>query len=314
MEVAPGRLILALEAKRMLEDSSSSNDAMSSRFPFLSIDVSADEVEEAGALLFELGAIGVEERDGTTLVRGELGKVTLVGSFESERDARSAMEEMPAAWSPRVTEVVGDAWRDEWKKHFEPFRMGGGIVVRPPWRSFDAAPGEHVLQLEPGRAFGTGLHETTSLCADFLTEFREVFRSASVLDVGCGSGILGLVALVRGAAHVRAIDVDVEAVAVTRENAQRNGMTDRIEVDDTPLVRLGGAYPTIVANIEAAPLVDLASALMARLASGGLVILSGLLAPDVAVGQLDSIRLAYGALREQEVRRRGEWLAVALRG
>lgn len=287
---------------------------MSSRFPFLSVDVSADEAEEAGALLFELGASGVEERDGTTLVRGELGKVTLVASFESERDARSAMEEMPATWSPRVTEVVGDAWRDEWKKHFEPFRMGGSIVVCPPWRSFDAAPGDHVLQLEPGRAFGTGLHETTSLCADLLTEFCDVFRSASVLDAGCGSGILGLVALVRGAAHVRAIDVDVEAVAVTRENAQRNGMTDRLEVDDTPLDRLRGAYPTIVANIEAAPLVELAPALMARLAPGGLVILSGLLAPDVAVGQLDSIRLAYGALREQEVRRRGEWLAVALRG
>jgi ribosomal protein L11 methyltransferase len=298
----------------MPEDSHSSKDPTPPCFALLSVDVGPDEAEDAGVLLFELGATGVEQRDGTTLVRGEAGKVTLVASFARERDAREALEETPATWSPRVTEVARDAWRDEWKKHFEPFRMGGGIVVRPPWRSFDAAPGDRVLVLEPGRAFGTGLHETTSLSAELLSEFCEVYRSATVLDVGCGSGILGLVALVRGAARVRALDVDPEAVAVTRENAERNGMADRLEVDDTPVRELSELFSTIVANIEAAPLVLLAPALVARLAPGGLLILSGLLAPDVAAEQIQSVRLAYGALREHEVRRKGEWLAVAFHG
>jgi ribosomal protein L11 methyltransferase len=287
---------------------------MPSRFPLLSINVSPDEAEDAGVLLFELGATGVEERDGTTLARGEAGKVTLVASFDSECDARAAMEETPATWSPRVTELVGDAWRDEWKEHFEPFRMGVGIVVRPPWRDFDAAPGDHVIVLEPGRAFGTGLHETTSLSAELLSDFCEFYRCASVLDVGCGSGILGLVALVRGAARVRALDVDLEAVAATRENAERNGMADRLEVDDTPVHELSEVFPTVVANIEAAPLVLLAPALMARVAPGGLLILSGLVAPDVVAEPIENVRLAFGALREHEVRRRGEWLAVAFRG
>jgi ribosomal protein L11 methyltransferase len=298
----------------MNEDTVRSIDSAPSRYSFVSVDVNPDDAEGACSRLFELGATGVEERDMTTLFRGEPGKVTIVASFDSEGDARVALDEMPVSWSPRASEVIGDAWRDEWKKYFEPFQIVEGIVVCPPWRAVEPAPGGHVLLLEPGRAFGTGLHETTSLSAEMLSEFREIYRSSCVLDVGCGSGILGLVALVRGAARVRALDVDVEAVAVTRENSQRNGLMGRLEVDTTPLDRITEVFPAIVANIEAAPLVSLAPALIARLAPGGLVILSGLLAPDVVAGQLEGIRTAYGVLREVEVRRKGEWVAVAFRG
>ncbi len=298
----------------MSADSDPLSEATPPRFPFVSVDVNPDEAEDAGALLFELGATGVEQRDATTLVRGRDGKVTLVASFDNDGDARGTLSELPATWSPRVTEVVGDGWRDEWKKHFEPFPLGGGLVVRPPWRSYHPEPGEHVLLLEPGRAFGTGLHETTSLTAALLTEFFELYRMKSVLDVGCGSGILGLVALVRGAARVRAVDIDPEAVAVTRENAARNGMAERVEVDTTPVHDLAELYPAIVANIEAATLVQLAPPLVARLAPGGLLVLSGILAPEVSAGQIESVRHAYGALAEHEVRRKGDWLAVALRG
>jgi len=280
----------------------------------LALDVCHCDVESASSLLFDLGALGVEERDGTTLVHGAPGKVTLVASFEHEDNAREAMSEVPAEWSPRVAEVVGDEWRDEWKKHFEPFHLGGAIVVCPPWRTYNASEGEQVLVLEPGRAFGTGLHETTCLSAEVLTEHSAQYGAATVLDVGCGSGILGLVALIRGAARVRAIDVDPEAVAVTRENAHRNGMTQRLEVDDAPIDALVERYPVVVANIEASPLVAIAPAVMARLAPGGLAILSGILVPEVAPQQLESVRKAYGDLHEQEVRRKGEWLAVAFRG
>jgi ribosomal protein L11 methyltransferase len=281
------------------------------RYPYVVIDVPEGEVDEASACLFELGAGGVEERDATTLVRGASGKVTLVGSFEHRAQADLVAAELREEWAPRIEEVVGDAWRDEWKKYFEPFPLCDGIVVRPPWRDHAAAPTERVVVLEPGRAFGTGLHETTSLVAQVLAE--RSLDGVTVLDVGCGSGILALVALTLGAARARAIDVDPDAIAVTRENAARNGMGDRIEVDETPVAAMTESYPVVVANIESKTLVSLAPALIDRVAPGGLLVLSGILAPEVAVSQLEDIRRAFGTLTEERVRGRGEWIAVSMR-
>jgi len=278
------------------------------RYPYVAVDVPESEAEEAGALLFELGAGGVEQRDATTLARGTSGLVTLVASFETHDDARAAVDELPPAWSPRVEEVVGDAWRDAWKQHFEPFRICAGVVVCPPWREVAAAPGEHVVILEPGRAFGTGLHETTSLVAEVLRD--SPLAGARVLDVGCGSGVLALVALSLGASGARAIDVDPDAVAVTRENAARNAMGDRVVTDDTPVERLAETYPVVLANIEARTLSQLAPAILARVAPGGRLVLSGILAEDVAPDQLAQVRQAYASLHEREVRRKGEWVAV----
>jgi ribosomal protein L11 methyltransferase len=279
------------------------------RYPYVAIDVTEGDAEEAGALLVVLGAPGVEQRDDTTMARGPGGRVTLVASFERHEDARATAGELPPAWSPRVEEVVGDAWRDEWKKHFEPFRVCPGIVVCPPWKTVE--PGaDQVIVLEPGRAFGTGLHETTSLVAEVLAGMP--LGGATVLDVGCGSGILALVALRLGAAGARAIDVDPDAVAVTRENALRNAMSDRMVADDTPVADVAGTFPVVLANIESRTLVDLASALVARVAPGGSVVLSGILAPDVAPIQIEDVRHAYGALREVDLRRKGEWIALTM--
>jgi ribosomal protein L11 methyltransferase len=280
------------------------------RYPYVLIDVAGEEVDDASALLFELGAAGVEERDATTLARGAAGGTTLVASFESLEDAQAATRDLREAWKPRIEEVVGDAWRDEWKKHFEPFRVCAGVVVRPPWREYAAAPGETVVVLEPGRAFGTGLHETTSLVAEALA--ARSLEGVSVLDVGCGSGILALVALALGAARVRAIDVDPDAVAVTRENAERNGVGDRLQSDDTPVGVVSERYGVVVANIESKTLVDLAPALVARLLPGGLLVLSGILSPEVVPSQLGDLRRAFAALKEEEVRARGEWIALSL--
>jgi ribosomal protein L11 methyltransferase len=281
------------------------------RYPYVLIDVSQGDVDEASALLFELGATGVEERDATTLARGAPGAVTLVASFANDGDARAACGELSLSWNPRVEEVVGDAWRDEWKKYFEPFVVCPGLVVRPPWREHAAEAGQRVIVLEPGRAFGTGLHETTSLVAGVLA--RTPLAGATVLDVGCGSGILALVALALGAARARAIDVDPDAVAVARENAERNGMSDRLEADETPVDRVKGTFPVVLANIEARTLVELAPALLGRVAPGGLLVLSGILAQDVAPPQLADVQDAYAALREPEVVRKGEWIALVAR-
>jgi ribosomal protein L11 methyltransferase len=286
------------------------------RYPYLVVDVPAHEAEEAGARLFELGALGVEERDATTLVKPDGAPethTTLVASFEARDLARAALEEVPAEWMPRIAEVVGDAWRDEWKKHFEPFRLCGSLVVRPPWRAYEAAGGETVIVLEPGRAFGTGLHETTRLVAETLVDLGERLHGASVLDVGCGSGILSLAALALGAIRVRAVDVDPDAVAVTRENAERNGLSQRVHADATAAADLAGAFAVVLANIEATPLIALAPSLVRLTAPGGVLVLSGILAPDVAPGHWPSVERACAALRVEDVRRKGEWIAAVLR-
>jgi ribosomal protein L11 methyltransferase len=279
------------------------------RYPELHVDVPLDEVDDASALLFELGASGVEERDEGTLVKGPAaGVATLVASFSDRESAEAASREIDPAWSPRVAELVGDAWRDEWKKHFAPFKLTERITIRPPWEAYERRdPSEIVLELEPGRAFGTGLHATTALVARALEALGPRVANSEVLDVGTGSGILALVAVALGASHARAIDVDPEAVLVTIENARRNGYDRRIAASATPLADVEGTFDVVVANIEARVLVDLSSALDARVRPGGALVLSGIL-----VGQEADVMRAFGAYRTNGVPRENEWIALVL--
>jgi ribosomal protein L11 methyltransferase len=141
----------------------------------------------------------------------------------------------------------------------------------------------------------------------------EALAGKTVLDVGCGSGILALVALALGAKTTVAIDVDPDAVAVTRENAERNGAADRVSAATTSVGEVTGRFDVVLANIEAKTLVELAPALVARVAPGGLLVLSGILAADVAPDQTEDVRRAFGALREEGTRKRGEWVAIVTR-
>jgi ribosomal protein L11 methyltransferase len=277
------------------------------RYPFVHLDVAEADVDETSGLLFELGAQGVEERDASTLAKNvEPGTVTLVASFESREDAEEAMRHLPSG--ARYEEVVGDAWRDAWKAFWKPFAVADGVVVRPPWEPYEAKPGERVLELEPGRAFGTGLHETTRLVSQAIKQHASEVSGKTILDVGCGSGILALVALELGAARAVAIDNDSEAIDVTRENAQRNGMADRVDASTTPVEALGLQAPVVVANIEARILIPMSKDLMARVAPGGLLLLSGILVP-----QKDDVRAAYPDMDLVAEPALGEWVLLALR-
>jgi ribosomal protein L11 methyltransferase len=278
------------------------------RFPFVAIDVEPDDADLLSGTLFELGAQGVEERDATTLAKGATGKVTLVASFASHEEANAALAELDAALSPRLEEIVGDAWRDAWKEHFRPFAITPSIVVRPPWEAYAEKPGEQVLVLEPGRAFGTGLHETTSLVAGALEGHAAELAGKSVLDVGCGSGILALVAITLGASGARAVDTDPDAVEVTRENATRNGLDERVAADTASLDAIDERFPVVVANIEARVLVPMAPELGRLVTPGGLLVLSGILAP-----QKDEVRAAYARFALEDAPGKGEWVALVLR-
>ena len=284
-----------------------STPATEPRFPFVHVDVTEEDADVTSSLLFDLGAQGVEERDATTLVKGVAGKVTLVASFATQEDAEAALAELDASLSPRIEEIVGDAWRDAWKEHFRPFEIAPGIVIRPPWEPYDG-PSRVLLELEPGRAFGTGLHETTSLVAGVLAERAAAYAGKELLDVGTGSGILAILALKLGATKARATDIDGDAVEVAKENAVRNGVADRFLGDTTDIAGIPGTFPLVLANIEAKVLVPMAKDLSAHVAPGGLLVLSGILVPQKA-----DILAAYAHLELVDAPEKGEWIALVLR-
>ncbi|WP_437935980.1 50S ribosomal protein L11 methyltransferase [Sorangium sp. So ce341] len=286
---------------------------MEPRYPFVAVDVPEPEADEVAAALFELGASGVEQRDEQTLVRGaRSGQVTLVASFEDHGDAQAAIAalgELSPPLAARLEEVVGDAWRDAWKEHFAPFALTPTITVVPPW--IERAPereGERVLLLEPGRAFGTGLHATTALVAELLDEHAAELRGREILDVGTGSGILALVALLLGAERAVAIDNDDDVIEVVHENAARNGLEGRIEASAGVVEQVTRRFPWVVANIEARVLRPMAPELARVLAPGGWLILSGILESerDDLVARYTSLPLAHVATRPDPASGRGE--------
>ncbi len=278
------------------------------RFPRVLIDVPADVADEMSFELFELGAEGVEQRDESTLDQNVVDDtVTLFASFPSDDLAAAALSYLDPVYNPRQDDVVGDAWRDGWKEHFRPFSLTPSIVIRPPWSTVDSCPGAHVLEMDPGRAFGTGLHATTRLVAQAIERHTGRFRHAAILDVGCGSGVLALCALIHGAVRVRAVDNDPDAVSATRENAERNGFADRIEADTRDVRHLTEVFPLVAANIEARVLCGMARPLTRCVAPSGLLVLSGVLAD-----QVPDVLAAYRDLRHEATHDCEGWVALEL--
>lgn len=278
------------------------------RYPFVRVDVPVDLSDEASAELFGLGALGVEERDSTTLHKGMEGKVTLVASFSDHEAAAEAIDSLEPSWNPVLEEILGDAWRDAWKEHFHPFALTPRITIRPPWEPYTAKHAEeHVLILEPGRAFGTGLHATTSLVARSLDQERARLAGARVLDVGTGSGILAIVALTLGASYAVATDNDPDVIDVVFENAERNGLRDRVSASTRELIEIQERFPIVVANIEARVLIPMASELSDKVQEGGLLVLSGIL-----VGQEQEVLAAYPTLQFVRDGREGDWICIVL--
>ena len=141
-------------------------------------------------------------------------------------------------------------WAENWKKYYKPFRAGERLVIKPSWEPYEEQEGDLVLELDPGMAFGTGTHETTFMCMEQLEKY--VRPGCKAIDVGCGSGILGLAAAKLGAGDVLAIDLDELAVKVARENTEKNRLTDRVRVVHGDLLKQREEQAdVIVANIIA---------------------------------------------------------------
>jgi ribosomal protein L11 methyltransferase len=277
------------------------------RYPTVHAAVPAGDVDDASAALWALGATGVEERDATTLEKPGEGGALLVAHFDDEDRARvaaAALAEENEGWKASVEHIVGDEWKHRWKEFWKPMRVGTRLVVRPSWEEVERREGDVVLTLDPGQAFGTGTHESTRLV---LAEVEKLVRGGeTVLDAGCGSGILGIGALLLGAESVRAVDVDEDAIAATRENAEKNRVV--IDASTTPVARVRGTFDLVLANIERRVLVPMARDLAARVAPGGALVLSGLL-----VGEEDEVLRAYAPLAPEARAVERDWVALVLR-
>lgn len=180
-----------------------------------------------------------------------------------------------------VKKIRRENWAESWKRHFKPIEIGPALLIRPGWSRRKARPNQRVVVLDPGLSFGTGHHATTSFCLQQLSLCREKKRDQSLLDIGCGSGILAIAAAKLGYTPVEAFDFDPQAVRVGRQNATRNKVQDRVWPRQQDLailpVRNCQQWDVICANLTADLLVGQARKILARLKPGGHLILAGIL-------------------------------------
>jgi ribosomal protein L11 methyltransferase len=265
---------------------------------------------------------GVELRDSGTLLATAAGRTAVIALCPPEQRDRllegvhQVLARARAAGMPVDPVVVRERaadeseWRDVWKQFFRATRIGRRFTVRPSWDPGQAPPGEFVIDLDPGRAFGTGAHPSTRLVVGLAEDLRDDRpQLARFLDLGCGSGILAIAAtrLWPDATGV-AVDNDAEATACSAENFARNHVT-RVEVVTGTLAATADAFDLVLANIQADVLCPLAPALWSQVRAGGHVILSGIL-----LDQVDEVARCYARAGFARVRRRDEeeWSALLL--
>jgi ribosomal protein L11 methyltransferase len=210
-----------------------------------------------------------------------------------------------------IYERQEEDWENSWKDNFSLLRVSEHILTKAPWHDYQPQPGEMVIEVDPGTAFGTGRHATTKLCAQALEE--ELDPGDTVLDVGTGSGTLAIAAALLGAGTVDAVDIDPVAIRVARETAERNGVGDKVHValgsagSDQPFQ---GPYDLVIANIIARVLIELAPPLTRAVKPGGALILGGIL-DDTE----DDVRKAFLAQNLTFVRRTAieDWASFVFR-
>lgn len=277
------------------------------------------EVDIASDVLWQLGVRAIEERDAPD------DAVELWTAVGEEPDAVArVVDAIAGRWSTRTEDVDTDA-AETWREHAEPMWVRDDLVVVPAWLEVDIDAGPPggpsgtgakeypghttVVRIEPAGAFGLGDHPTTSL------SLRAVSRlidnrpdTVDLIDVGCGTGVIAITAALRRPGRVRAVDVASAAVEATESNASRNGVADRIVVDDAPLASVDGEYDLVVANILAPTLLALAADLRRLTRTDGRLVISGILAD-----RHDHVVEALAPMIVEQTDVLDGWAAVTLR-
>jgi ribosomal protein L11 methyltransferase len=273
----------------------------------LVLTVPANEVELASDALWALGVAAVEERDA--VVDGASTEdhfVELWTSLGSDVDAiRRAADGFPSRWRWRTVEIDA-AVTESWRAHAVPSWIDRTFVVVPAWLDVATTPSVLRLDIDPGAAFGLGDHPSTILTLRMLRQI--LWPGATVLDVGCGSGVLAIAAARLGAPYVEAIDISAAALEATEDNAHRNGVDRVITVTGRPLASIDETFDVVLANLLAPVLVDLAADLRRVVSPSGELIVSGVLA-----GNHDHVVEALAPLHVVETMTREGWAALLLR-
>jgi ribosomal protein L11 methyltransferase len=268
----------------------------STRWIELAVTCDAEAVEPVSELFAQYGfnqGVAIEEaftqdRDGDNFAV-DLTKPVTVRTFlhaadvapttiDTVRNALWHLGRLRTIGELQVTERAEEDWANAWKAHYSVHRVGRRVLVRAPWHDYEPAPNEVVIELDPGMAFGTGLHPSTQL--SMIAVEDELAPGDRVLDVGIGSGILATGAALLGASAVDGVDIEPVAVRSARENAARNGVDAIVRVeqgsvgDDQPF---SGEYDLVVANIIARVLIELSAPLSRAMRPGGTLILGGII-------------------------------------
>jgi ribosomal protein L11 methyltransferase len=268
----------------------------------------ADELTDLGALSVTLSDVRDEPIYEPARGTEPLWRHTRVTAlFDVDVDAHAVIAELAARFgdwiktAATVAPLTDQAWERTWMDHFAPMKFGDNLWICPSWME-PPDPAAVNIRMDPGLAFGTGTHPTTALCLEWLAAHPP--RDHAVIDYGCGSGVLAVAAAKLGASVVYAVDNDPQALLATRENAQRNGVERCIRIyapEQLPPLRAD----TLLANILANPLVELASAFARMVIPGGHIVLSGILAEqasDVLRAYEPWFELQTPAHKEQWVR------------
>lgn len=237
-----------------------------------------------------------EERNVLELVETIKAKISLLPSYGLDIGEGTVS----------LSDVNESDWANEWKKYYKPTKIGQKIVVKPTWEGYDKQEGDLIIELDPGMAFGTGTHETTSMCIRELEKY--VDKSKRVFDIGCGSGILAIAAAKLGAKEVVAGDLDEVAVKVSKENCELNNVSDKVVVKHGSLFEVvEGKADVIVANIIADIIKTLANDVSKFLSEDGVFISSGIIH-----AKIDEVveSLEKNGFEIVEIVKLGEWSAI----
>ncbi|MDI3481150.1 MAG: ribosomal protein methyltransferase [Tepidanaerobacteraceae bacterium] len=303
----------------------------------IKIKTSTEAIEAVSNLFYEAGVMGVVIEDPRIYLRPQdenqwdyieipegidFEEAVVTGYLvedsslaERVREIKEGVKRLPeyglnmGSGEMAIATVSDEDWANAWKKYYKPTRIGKSIVVKPSWEEYQPAAGEVVVDLDPGMAFGTGTHETTRLCMELLEKYMK--KNYDVIDLGCGSGILSLVAGKLGASQVLAIDRDEVAVKVARENVQRNNLTSVVKViKGDGLRNISFKADIIVANIIADVIIDLSAQVPMNLKEGGIFLASGII-KDRKLSVMEALeKNGFDVIEESE---KGEWVALTSR-
>lgn len=301
----------------------------------IKVKTSTEAVEAVSNIFYEAGVAGIVIEDPKSYLANnqeadwdyvdipvnlDFDEVSITGyivedssAAERVQEIQGRIKELPSygldIGKGEVTlDTVSDTdWAESWKKYYKPTRIGKHLVIKPSWEDYDPEPMDLVIELDPGMAFGTGTHETTVLCLELLEKYIKV--GSTVIDMGCGSGILSLAAGKLGASRVIAVDKDTVAVKVARENVARNQLEDKIQVLQGDKIEDAGIKADIVvANIVADVIIDMCRHVPLYLEEGGIYLASGIIQERILSVKEALEKNGFDILAEEE---KGEWIALA---